>query len=185
MLNPEKWIDNYSDALYVFALKRLGNNEVLAEDMVQDVFLSAWKNRETYNGDASEKTWLYTICKNKIIDYYRKQSRTIKVESETSKEEDDFFIADGHFNAAYKPVNDWNSSGSGKLAEKEFFSVLNNCKKKLKEIQEQVFSMKYLEDIEPTEICALLGISNKNYWVVMHRAKIKLRTCLEKNWIKL
>lgn len=183
MLQPEKWIDNYGDALYLFALKRLSNNETQAEDIVQDVFLSAWKNRESYNGTASEKTWLYTICKNKIIDYYRKENKKTTVGIEGNKEDDAFFIEDGHFNAAFKPTTDWGITGSSKIVEKEFFAILNNCKAKLKKIQEQVFTMKYLEDVEPIEICTLLGITNQNYWVLMHRAKIQLRTCIEKNWI--
>ncbi|MFY8127446.1 MAG: sigma-70 family RNA polymerase sigma factor [Chitinophagaceae bacterium] len=184
MLKPNNWIDNYGDALFAFALKRLNNNEAQAEDIVQEVFFSAWKNRESYNGTASEKTWLYTICKNKIIDYYRKEGKKAIVALESTNEDESFFIDDGHFNSNYKPTNDWAFTGSSKLMEKEFFAVLSSCKKKLKEIQEQVFSMKYLEDIEPSEICVLLGITNQNYWVLMHRAKIQLRTCLEKNWIK-
>ena len=66
-LNPQNWVSYFSDALYSYTLVRV-NNVAQAEDIVQETFLSAWKARETYNGMASEKNWLYTICKNKIID---------------------------------------------------------------------------------------------------------------------
>ena len=70
-LNYNGWVDNYTDILFSFAFYKTGNREE-AEDLVQDTFLSAYKSRETYNGSASEKTWLMAILKNKIIDFYRK-----------------------------------------------------------------------------------------------------------------
>ncbi|MEO7530302.1 MAG: sigma factor-like helix-turn-helix DNA-binding protein, partial [Sediminibacterium sp.] len=63
--------------------------------------------------------------------------------------------------------------------------VLDGCKRKLQQVQQAVFSMKYMEDLDSTEICKALGITSSNYWVLIHRAKLQLRTCLEKNWINL
>jgi RNA polymerase sigma-70 factor (TIGR02943 family) len=180
---PEKWVDNYSDALFAYTLKRIGNNVEQAEDIVQETFLSAWKSKETFNATASEKTWLYVICKNKIIDYFRKEGNKQTEALQLTNDDEQFFVEDGHFNSTYKPTNDWSINTNDVLQQKEFYKVLHNCKMKLKKIQEQVFSMKYLEQIEADEICSLLGITNQNYWVLMHRAKLQLRTCLEKNWI--
>ncbi|MFY8127859.1 MAG: sigma-70 family RNA polymerase sigma factor [Chitinophagaceae bacterium] len=180
---PEKWVDNYSDALFAYTLKRIGNNVEQAEDIVQETFLSAWKSKASFNGTASEKTWLYVICKNKIIDYYRKESNKKHESLEANQEDNMYFVEDGHFNNNYKPENDVSFNVTDLLQQKEFFKVLYTCKQKLKEIQEKVFSMKYLEQIEADEICNLLGITTQNYWVLMHRAKLQLRTCLEKNWI--
>lgn len=182
MLQPEKWIDNYSDALFIYALKRLGNNVAQAEDLVQEVFLSAWKNRESYNGTASEKTWLFTICKNKVIDQYRKNTKS-QTESLDSSANDVEFEADGHFKADFISKKEWDNKVTH-VEQKEFYSVLQLCKSKLKELQQQVFTMKYLQDLASDEICAILGISNQNFWVLMHRAKVSLRVCLEKNWIQ-
>lgn len=183
LLEPQKWVEHYGDALYAYTLKRIGNNSEQAEDIVQETFLSAWKNRTSFNGAASEKTWLYVICKNKIIDYYRKQGKTQLNSIENEAEDNDFFVEDGHFNNAYKPINDWTVNITDLVGKKEFYTVLYSCTSKLKTLQKQVFSLKYLEHIEPEEICNLLGISNKNYWVLIHRAKVQLRTCLEKNWV--
>ncbi len=180
-LDPQNWIINYSDMLYAFTQKRVNNKEQ-AEDIVQDVFLSAWKAKESYNGVASEKTWLFTVCKNKIIDYYRKHSKASIVSMDNS-EDDEYFSVDRHFKADLISKKDWDSSTSN-IEKKEFYNILSLCKAKLKQLQQQVFAMKYLEDIDTDEICEVLGISNQNYWVLMHRAKIQLRTCLEKNWVK-
>ncbi|MEO7530318.1 MAG: sigma factor, partial [Sediminibacterium sp.] len=64
LLNPNQWINQYGDALYSYTLPRV-NDSALAEDIVQETFLSAWKARDTFKGEASEKSWLFTICKNK------------------------------------------------------------------------------------------------------------------------
>ncbi len=70
-LEPNSWVDNYADYLYRYAQSRV-NDSAVAEDLVQETFLSAWKARERFEGRSSEKTWLSSILKNKIIDYYRK-----------------------------------------------------------------------------------------------------------------
>lgn len=179
-LDPNKWIDNYADALYGFCIVRV-NNQILAEDIVQETFLSAWKARETYNAVATEKNWLYAICKNKIIDHYRKKGTTISTETEES---DTYFDNEDHWKKEKQP-NDWGLNGQTQIEKKEFYQVLANCKQKLKELQQQVFVLKYLEDFDSDQICNILGISSSNYWVLIHRAKLQLRNCLEKNWIKI
>ena len=66
---------------------------------------------------------------------------------------------------------------------KEFYGILDFCKKKLQEMQQSVFVMKYMDDLSAEEICKVLNISSSNYWVLIHRAKLQLRKCLELNWI--
>ena len=90
ILTPDNWINTYGDALYSYTLARI-NDTGLAEDLVQETFLSAWKARESYKGEASEKSWLFTICKNKIIDYYRKKARDIVQPMSESSSTDGFF----------------------------------------------------------------------------------------------
>ncbi len=87
------------------------------------------------------------------------------------------------YNKIINIFQQWSIKNEDNLVNKEFYEVLNNCKSKLKKLQEQIFTLKYLEDVDSTEICDLLGITNKNYWVIMHRTKMQLRVCIEKNWI--
>ncbi len=183
LLQPDKWISNYSDALYAYALVRV-NDSALAEDIVQETFLSAWKGKDSFKGDASEKSWLYTICKNKIIDYYRKKGRDIIQPIEGKDVSDGFFNEAEHWTTADAP-GDWGIDYQQAIESKEFYKILNGCKKKLQQLQQSVFVMKYLEDLDSEEICKALGISSSNYWVLIHRAKLQLRACLEKNWINL
>lgn len=177
--NPDNWVGQYADALFAYAMVRV-NDVQQAEDIVQNTFLSAWKARDTYKGQASEKNWLYAILKNKIIDHFRKQAG--RHEPIGNGEEDAYFDEGGHWTTGAGP-KEWNINTEQPGETKEFYSVLERCKQKLKDIQQSVFVMKYMEDTDADEICKVLGITPSNYWVLIHRAKLHLRKCLEKNWI--
>ena len=178
---PEKWVDNYGDELYRYAVVRVKDTG-FAEDIVQETFLSAWRSKETYNGTSSEKNWLYAICKNKIIDHFRKQSSSSSII--VGKEEEMYFDDAAHWKSADSP-KDWNINYDKKVEVKEFYNVLEDCKKKLKDIQQQVFVLKYMEDLDTVEICETLKITQANYWVLIHRCKLHLRSCIQKNWLNL
>lgn len=179
--NPNEWVKKYADALYAYTVVRVSDTGI-AEDIVQDTFLSAWKARDSYQGQASEKNWLYAICKNKIIDHYRKQSRNIVQLS--NKEEGLYFDEVEHWSQEAHP-KEWGMDYDQPVETKEFYSVLNMCKEKLKDIQQAVFVMKYMEDLDADEICKALNITSSNYWVLVHRAKLHLRKCMEKNWVNI
>ncbi len=181
LLNPDQWINLYADALYSYTLPRV-SDAALAEDLVQETFLSAWKARDTFKGEASEKSWLFTICKNKIIDHYRKKARDIVQPMSERAGTDGLFDEAEHWTNEDKPL-DWGIDYQQTIDNKEFYKILEGCKKKLQQVQQAVFSMKYMEDLDAAEICKALGITASNYWVLIHRAKLQLRTCLEKNWI--
>lgn len=182
-LSPSDWISNYADALYAYAKPRV-NDAQLAEDLVQETFLSAWKAREGFKGEASEKSWLFTILKHKIIDHYRKKSKEIIHSASEQDATDDFFNQAEHWTEKDQPLN-WGVDGLDSLQQKEFLTVLEGCKKKLQHLQQAVFVMKYIEDLDAADICKELNITPSNYWVLIHRAKLGLRACLEKNWINL
>lgn len=180
-LEPDNWVNNYADALYAYCISRV-NDVQAAEDIVQNTFLSAWKARASYNGTASEKNWLYAILKNKIIDHFRKQSSSIV--NVSSKEEALYFDDGGHWTNDTAP-KEWGVDPDQPVETKEFYNFLDQCKQKLKEIQQSVFVMKYMEDLDSDHICKVLGITPSNYWVLIHRAKLHLRKCLEKNWLNI
>lgn len=181
-IQANDWVNNYGDMLYSFTLMRV-NDKGVAEDIVQETFLSAWKSRETYKAQASEKNWLYAICKNKIIDYYRKKS-TIKEQYAEFDNSNVYFDEAEHWTKETAP-NEWGIQYNQPVETKEFYGVLEKCKKKLQSMQEKVFVMKYLEDFDAEEICKVLGITSSNYWVIIHRAKLQLRKCIETNWIAI
>lgn len=178
--DPRIWVEKYSDTLYQFALKRISDKE-LAKDLVQETFISAWKSAHQYNASASFQTWIFTILKNKIIDHYRKTSA--REQSALVDSEDVFFDEADLWRKGYYPV-EWQvpATAETKLESSEFMRVLDSCKGRLKNIQQQVFVLKYLEGMDSEEICKALLISSSNYWVIIHRAKVQLRACLERKW---
>ncbi|MFY7900318.1 MAG: sigma-70 family RNA polymerase sigma factor [Chitinophagaceae bacterium] len=181
-LQAEEWVNKYADMLYAYTVVRVTDTN-LAEDIVQETFLSAWKGRATYKGDASEKNWLFTICKNKIIDHFRKKSSSLVSYGELDTNSG-VFDEQEHWTSETVP-KDWGIETMQPIEKKEFYNILTMCKQKLQELQQQVFVMKYMEDIESDEICKVLNITPSNYWVLIHRAKVQLRKCIELNWMKI
>ena len=183
-LQPELWVKNYSDILLRFAYLRTNNNEQ-AKDLVQETFLAGLRNVETFKGDISEKNWLFFILKNKIIDQYRKKASSLVTEIESLMERSsDYFDDAGHWKESAYP-KEWGISYSDPVEKEEFYEILNQCTQKLSELIRIVFTMKYLDEKESEEICKELEITTSNYWVIIHRAKLQIRKCLEKNWISI
>lgn len=180
-LKPKEWVKNYSDTLYRFAVLRV-NDEETAKDLIQETFLAALRNTERFRGEISEKNWLFTILKNKIIDHYRKKASALVSEiNGLLNSAQEYFDEEGHWKESAYP-NDWKTDYKAPVESEEFHEILNKCLNKLSELMRIVFTMKYLDEKESDEICKELQISSSNYWVVMHRAKLQLRSCLEKKW---
>jgi RNA polymerase sigma-70 factor (TIGR02943 family) len=187
-LKPEKWVELYADYLYNYAYYRV-NKEELAQDLVQDTFLSGLKAQDTYKGQASEKTWLVSILKNKIIDHYKKASTRnespLKLETYDTPSLDYFFNREknGHWQSETKP-KDWGGNDTT-YDSKEFYRVLEDCMEKLPEKWKGIFTMSLLEEADSKLVCKEFNLTSSNFWVIIHRAKLNLRGCLEKNWLKL
>jgi RNA polymerase sigma-70 factor (ECF subfamily) len=182
-LNAQQWVNQHADYLYSFAISRL-NNEEQAKDLVQDTFLAALQKVDTFEGKASERTWLTAILKNKIIDVYRKKSSGLKIvsESHAMAEQEVFFEEDGHWSDKNKPLL-FGIESDDKLSKQEFNSILKKCLEKLPPLWYAVFTMKVLEEETSENVCKELMLSSSNLWVIVHRAKVNLRACLQKNWL--
>jgi RNA polymerase sigma-70 factor (TIGR02943 family) len=183
-LNPHQWVKAHADYLYAYALPRI-NDEEQARDLVQETFLAALEKVKTFEGRSSERTWLTAILRNKIIDVYRKKSSgLVNIEvKQAEKEQEDFFDSEyGHWNSGPAP-QPFAIDNYDPLASKEFNSVLAKCMEKLPELWLSVFTMKHMDDETTDTICAELKLTSSNFWVIIHRAKLSLRACLQKNWI--
>ena len=179
---PAQWPDRYGDELYRFALSRVGDDAV-AEELVQETFLSGLDGLATFRAEASERTWLFIILRRKIIDHYRRQARSpfvgLGALGEDGPTEADFFRPeDGHWTGAQAPTS-WLSADAG-LEQQELHDALQRCQERLPPKQGAVFAMRFVEELSAEEICQELGLSSSNYWVLVHRAKLQLRRCLEK-----
>jgi RNA polymerase sigma-70 factor (TIGR02943 family) len=190
-LEPERWIERYADYLYSFAYARLRKQEV-AEDLVQDTFFSALRARDSFLNNASEKTWLVSILKRKVIDYYRKKStqNELNIFDRPAKGEEgsnDYFFQDktaavpGHWAESAVPLT-WKKDFETSVESDEFYDIVKNCMTKLPEKTAAAFTLKNMDGLDTDEICKELNITPSNYWVMMHRAKLILRHCMEQNW---
>ena len=182
LLNPHQWVNAHADYLYAFAITRI-NDEEQAKDLVQETFLAALEKIENFRGKASERTWLTSILKNKIVDVYRKKSSAFtKNIKEAEDEQTDFFAEDGHWINGNGP-KEFGIEHEDHLVNREFEQMLKKCIGKLPALWMAVFTMKHIDE-EPTDtICAELKVSAGNFWIIIHRAKLNLRACLQKNWI--
>jgi RNA polymerase sigma-70 factor (ECF subfamily) len=179
-LKPESWVDQYGDYLFSFALFRV-QDQAAAEDLVQETFIAALQNHKNYKGQASERTWLTAILKNKIIDYLRKQSR----EQPTDDIERFLNMSEDLFNAAGKWVNGpgkWSFSPSVLYDKKEFWQALRRCLELLPKRLAQAFILREMDGMSHQEICKVLEISPSNSWVVLYRARMGLKKCLGTSW---
>jgi len=184
MIDPHNWVKAHADYLYAYTRARI-NDEEQARDLVQETFLAALEKIKTFEGRSSERTWLTAILRNKIIDQYRKKSSVLLNHDvkHTEDEPADFFDHEtGHWNSEPAPKN-FGIDDYDPLRSKEFDDILMKCMQKLPALWLSVFTMKHMDD-EPTEtILAELKLTAGNFWVIIHRAKLNLRACLQKNWI--
>lgn len=173
-----EWVDNFASDMISWASYKLSDTE-LAKDIVQDTFLAAAEKIDSFKGDSSPKTWLYSIMNHKIIDHYR--SKIKKPLSLDNSLFSTFFNNNGEWQQQNRP-RDWNEDESHLLDDEGFNQVLQKCLGKLPEIWSTCVHMKYMMKKNGTEICQELDITPTNFWQIMHRAKLNLRDCIEKNW---
>ncbi len=181
-IDPGKWDDACGETLFNFALARIRDKDI-AEDLVQETFLAGLKGGKSFNGKSSELTWLTSILKNKINDYYRKVKRNNDVfyaESNTVRNQKDF-DENGNWNIENAP-SDWGDNPEKLMIQKDFKEIFHRCLSDLSPKLASVFSLKEIEQKNSSEICKELNISPSNLWVMLHRSRLLLRRCLEVNW---
>ena len=185
--DPKQWVEEHGDYLFKYALLRL-RDPAKAEDAVQETFLAALKGGRGFAGRSAEKSWLVGILKNKIFDYFRKASReTSFTDLEFyADEESERFVPDGLAKDAWiheLGPGEWSHPGAS-LDSEVFWKTFQDCSGKLPKNVAAVFHLREVDGVESREICALLNLSESNLWVMLHRARMALRRCLEINWFE-
>ena len=173
--------NNHRGYLLRVAVLQLRDND-LAEDIVQDTLVAALQGAQGFSGRSSLKTWLTGILKHKIVDAIRRKSREpsfASLEEETQIEDFDALFDDsGHWE---NPPADWGDPES-QLSRAQFFDIMQFCLDKLPPNTARVFMMREVMELESGEICKELSITSTNLWVILYRARMALRQCLEQNW---
>lgn len=184
-LNPTSQLHQQLEAmrptLIRFAQLQL-RNDALAEDAVQDSLIAVLEKPDQFSGQSSLRTYVIGILKYKIIDTLRLSSRERQIEPQDDQSEEDaidaLFTANGHNQT---PPRNWGNPDAT-LEQKDFFKVLQICLDKLPAKTARIFMMREWLELETDEICKELDITTSNAWVLLYRARTRLRECLELNW---
>lgn len=159
-------------------------DEASAEDAVQEAFVSALSGMKKFNSRAQLKTWVFAILKNKIIDIIRQRARLpaagIPVDEIPADAYDDLFNEKGGWQEDTRPSN-WGNPESS-FSSQQFWEIFEICLNRLPENTARVFMMREILGFETTEICNELSISQTNCGVVLYRARMGLRLCLDNRW---
>jgi len=172
-------VETLRPQLLRFARAQL-RNDAWAEDAVSETLLAALEKPQSFAGRSQLKTWLVGILKHKLIDQLRRQQREATVLSGGDAEDidDALFGADGAWN---EMPADWGDP-EATFARREFFEVLEACIEHLPPAQGRVFMMREWLELDSDEVCKQLAISSTNLWVMLHRARLRLRECLQAGW---
>jgi RNA polymerase sigma-70 factor (ECF subfamily) len=180
--DPSTWVDEHGDVLYRFALLRVKDPHV-AEDLVQETLIAALQGLKNYRGGSSVRTWLVGILKHKIFDYFRKSAKEIAttdltlLADETGEDTIDRVARRPHPSL-------WQDDPHNLLENKDFWKAFLACLDGLSPTFRTAFSMREMDGLGTAEICKILDITSTNLWVILHRARAKLRRCLDINWFQ-
>ncbi len=180
----EQVLAEHRPVLFRYALLQLRDHE-LADDAVQETLLAAWQAASNFEGKASLRSWLIGILKHKIADHWRRSVREVvtpeldQIDDDNSAvDEDDFFTSNGEWHSGPSAWNDPEAA----LKQQEFWIIYETCQNNLPPQMAKVFMLRELVGLEADEVCRETGLSTANYWVTMHRARLRLRECLEIRW---
>jgi RNA polymerase sigma-70 factor (TIGR02943 family) len=177
---PEEWVDQYGDYLYRYALMRL-KDDASAQDAVQETFLAGIKGLDRFDGSVDVKYWLRGILRNKIVDHIRKSVREHPVDDREGMDIVDRFAFKA-FGIASRSPRPWQFDPHREYEKTEFWGVFMKCVARLNESMREAFVLKMLDGMPTEEVCKVLDIEPNHLWVLNHRARKQLKTCLEANW---
>lgn len=178
LINPKKWIDLYADYLFNYSITRVNDRDI-AQDLVQDTFLAGLKSMKNFKGEASERTWLISILKRKIIDHYRKiNSNKGKAEVRINYNDDE---SEGDW-LEERVADPYDKTAEDTMENVELNNAIHKCLGKLPSKQAEVFKMKTILGYDTEVICNELNITASNLWVIIHRARTAMAGCLKESW---
>jgi RNA polymerase sigma-70 factor (ECF subfamily) len=178
--DPSVWLEQHGDALFRYALLHLGDRAD-AEDAVQDTLLAALTARERFTGRSSVRTWLIGILKHKIVDRVREGARERPLADLDSTAE--LVAACFDQRGKWSPMpRRWGGGSDEPFQQREFWDIFRFCVSRLPPPLSGAFLLREMAELATEEICKLLSVTATNLWTMLHRARTRLRECLEGNW---
>ena len=178
------WVEEHGDYLYRYCLRHF-RDAASAEDLVQETFLAAVRSHESFAGKSAARTWLTSILRNKIIDRIRQQGRhrELSLDALEADKLSHFFDDAEHWRADAGP-REWGLDPEQAFQSREFMGVLESCLSKLPEKLRSIFLLREIEDLSREQISEQLSLTATNIGVILHRARLQLRVCLQLNWLE-
>ena len=173
--DPSTWVDAHGDRLFRYALSRV-RDEAAAEDLIQDTFLAALKSRDKFKGESSELTWMTGILRNKIFEHYRRQAKNVPLADDDDDRESALFEG-RHWSPAEAP-KEWPHA---KAESAEFSAILRSCLDALTAPVARAFVLREMEGLPASDTAEAMGVAPGHLAVLLYRARMRLRRCLEKN----
>ena len=177
----ETWVANYGDMLFRYVRLRV-RDDATAEELVQETFLAALQGLKNFSGQSSFGTWLVGILKHKLIDRLRRQGREKSAEMDDDSAVNGMFNSFGHWTSMATP-HAWRSSPEELAQQADTQRLLRLCMEALPGRYREVFVMRVMDEIETDEICKILQLNPNNLYMMLHRARLRLRACLESKGI--
>ena len=156
-------------------------HDAWAEDAVQDTLLAALERPQAFSGQSQLKTWLVGILKHKLVDQLRRHHREATVLDRDDAEDLDELLFDETGHWRQMPA-EWPSLPEARLGQQQFLAVMDACVERLPQAQGRVFLMREWLELDSDEVCQPLSIPPNNLWVLLHRARLRLRDCLQQHW---
>lgn len=177
-------IESHRPYLLRYALAQLRDDE-LAEEAVQEALVAAMEGIDGFGGKSTLRTWLTSILRFKVFDLQRRaateRARTAAAPEGAADDEawiDELFDSTGHWREAPQPWSDPEAA----FEQRRFWEVLERCLDGLPPANGRVFVRREIAGEDTETICRAERITPSNCWVILHRARLALRGCLEKNW---
>lgn len=186
MFHDAVFMEDLRTQMMKFAQLQVRDSQ-LAEDAVQEAIISAYQNIDKFGRQSAFKTWVFSILKNKVIDLLRKEKRytaASELEEGANLNGDELidllFKKNGHWQKSERPQK-WDQPEHG-VENSHFWRVFDACLNALPEKYSRLFMMREFLEMDTPEICHNEGLTVSNLNVILYRARLRLRECLEDNW---
>ena len=173
----DTWVATYGDTLLAYARLRV-RDQATAEELVQETLLAALQGARYFSGQANFGTWLTGILKHKIVDHFRRRQPETPLDLENDFVVDAMFNKVEHWKASSTP-RPWRQSPDAVAEQVETQRALQRCLESLPERYRQAFVMRVMDESDTNEVCKILGLTPNHLYVLLHRARLRLRACLE------